>query len=63
MLLVLLQVKPQLYSRSMLVLSNADHWSLNLVRGQTQNSHLPAFPVVLQSLVDWYHPENYLLTK
>ena len=51
MLLVLLKVKPQLYSRSMLVLSNANHWSFDFVRSQTKNSNLSAFPVVLTILV------------
>ena len=50
MLLVLLQVKLQLNPRSMFVLSNTDHWSFDFVGGQTENSHLPIFPVVLQIL-------------
>lgn len=61
MLLVLLQVKPQLNPRSVLVLSNTNHWSFDFVGGQTKNSHLPTFPVVLWVSVG--HPGNELLTK
>ena len=47
-LLVLLQVHPQLQPGSMLVLPDADQGGLHLVRSQSENSHQPAFPVVLR---------------
>ena len=63
MLLVLLQVEPQLYPCTMLVLPNADHWSFNFVRSQTQNSDMPTFSIILQiflQLKKWIYSPSKL---